>query len=215
MKPFRLPRTPLFGQVFGMLTVVAYAGRRSFSSERQSQWLCRCECGRYTVVTTSNLKCHRATCCRHHAHHVWHGHTAGKVSPEYNAYHHMKGRCYNPRISSYSHYGGRGICVCARWLESFENFITDMGPRPDPSYSLDRIDNNGNYEPANCRWASRAEQAHNRRQTRLLNFGGETLSLTVWARKIGIERSSLRERLAKGMSVAQALTTPPARKRSA
>lgn len=215
MKYFRLPKRQLFGQVFGMLTVIAYAGRRNFPSERQSQWLCRCKCGKYTVVTTSNLKYRNSPSCRHHAHYVRHGHAvAGKASPEYDAYQHMKSRCYNPRISSYPHYGGRGICVCARWLESFENFIADMGPKPDPSYSLDRIDNNGNYQPGNCRWTSRIEQAQNRRRSNLLTFDGETLPMTVWARKIGIEHSSLRERLAKGMSVAEALTTP-VRKRSA
>jgi len=181
LKTFRLPRTQLFNRVYGLLTVIAYAGRRAYPSEKQPQWLCRCRCGKYTVVTTSNLKYGKAQgcgCTRHLAR-IRHGYCrASGPSPEYNSWSGMK------------HH---------------------MGPKPDPSYSLDRKDNNGDYEPDNCHWASRAEQAQNTRQNRNLTLGAETLPLTVWARRLGIERSSLRERLAKGMSVAEALTCPARR----
>src|SRR5579863_7091724 len=83
---------------------------------------------------------------------------------EYITYAGMKQRCSNPRASSYQWYGGRGITVCSRWWTSFANFIADMGPRPSPKHSLDRIDSNGNYEPNNCRWATVAEQARTRRR---------------------------------------------------
>lgn len=120
----------------------------------------------------------------------------------------MLHRCTQPHNGRYASYGGRGITVCERW-HSFENFIADMGSRPDGT-TLDRFPNNdGSYEPGNCRWATPKEQSSNRRSNRFLTFGGETLTLTEWARRLGVGHRTLGQRLDKwGWSVERTLSTP-------
>lgn len=108
---------------------------------------------------------------------------------EYHAWEAMKQRCSNPNYAFYHNYGGRGIAVCDRWLHCFENFLADMGPRPDGRQSLDRVNNDGNYEPGNCRWATWSEQMHNRRPPRGgITIDGETKSITQWAAHFGLSR---------------------------
>lgn len=135
-----------------------------------------------------------------------HGHTrTGWQSPTYQVWAGMVKRCSNPRLQAFKYYGGRGIRVCDRWL-TFTNFLTDMGERP-PDKTLDRIDNDGNYEPGNCRWATRAQQRRNSRYTRMITFRGETLCIADWADRIGVPRSTLWMRLSYGWSVEAAVTT--------
>jgi hypothetical protein len=130
----------------------------------------------------------------------------GKVLAEYDAWHMCIQRCENPNNPGYKTYGARGIRVCHRW-HSFENFFADMGPRPSPRHSIDRIDNDGDYEPGNCRWATPAEQARNRRTNRMIEFGGRTMCISDWAAEIGISCGSLMRRLDL-WGVERALTTP-------
>src|SRR5688572_5674525 len=99
-----------------------------------------------------------------------HGATIGGGTPEYLTWTRLRNRCHNPRHPAYADYGGRGITVCERW-DSFENFLTDMGPRPGPSYSIDRVDNDGPYSPENCRWATRFEQQQNQRRRVVCKLG--------------------------------------------
>jgi hypothetical protein len=127
--------------------------------------------------------------------------------PEYGSWRAMKDRCLNPRHSAYDRYGGRGVTICERWL-TFANFFADMGPRPTPEHSLDRVDANGNYEPENCRWATDAEQNQNSRKNRFLTHDGQTLCVSEWARRIGIKAATLEQRLNLGWSVERALTAP-------
>ena len=124
--------------------------------------------------------------------------------PEYRSWTSMKTRCNNPNSNVYKHYGGRGITYCNHW-EKFENFLEDMGTRPEGT-SLDRINNNLGYSDYNCRWATREQQNHNRRDNHNLTYKGETLPMNAMARKHGIPRSTLRKRLYKyGWTIEKAL----------
>jgi hypothetical protein len=119
-------------------------------------------------------------------------------SPEYHAWEHIKQRCSNPAADNYHLYGARGVRVCKTWAKSFAAFFADMGPRPGPGYSIDRIDVNGDYEPANCRWATHSQQARNRRSTTFVELEGEMLSLAEAAERCGINRKTLSTRLCRG-----------------
>ena len=114
---------------------------------------------------------------------------------EYESWRKMKYRCHNPTNVSFKMYGGRGITVCERWLTSFENFIEDMGRMPQGKYSIDRIKNDGNYEPNNCRWATDVEQANNKRSNHLINVFGELLTTAQAALKYDISAKILRQRI--------------------
>lgn len=135
---------------------------------------------------------------------VAHGHSArGKTTPTYFCWQDMRKRCSSPSMKSYKYYGGRGIHVCKRW-ESFKNFLADMGEKPAGT-SLDRIDNDGNYEPSNCRWSTASMQQRNKRNNRFLTLNGERLCVTDWARRIGLSEAGITKRLKRGLSVAEAL----------
>ena len=128
-------------------------------------------------------------------------------SPEYESWTAMKTRCLNENCPEYVHYGERGITICEEWLLSFKTFYADMGPRPEGT-TLERIDNDGNYCPENCRWATAIDQGRNRRSTLNLTFRGETHCLEEWSIRSGIGQSTLSQRLKLGWSVEKALTTP-------
>lgn len=143
-----------------------------------------------------------------------HGHAGSKTSkrsPEYSIWASLKSRCLNPQDSHYPRYGGRGISVHPDWNHSFSSFIKSVGRRPNPALTLERIDNNGNYEPGNVRWATTADQSRNKRSNRLLSFQGVTLCLTDWAIRADIPKECLRSRLANNWDLGKALTTPSAR----
>jgi hypothetical protein len=139
-----------------------------------------------------------------------HGRTG---SPEFTVWQMMIQRCTNTNHNSYADYGGRGIRVCQRWLDSFAAFFSDMGERPSAEHTIDRTDNSGNYSPENCRWATRLEQGSNRRNVRMLTLAGETLSTTQWARRLGISNDTITERIRYGWSVEDTLTRPVSRSR--
>lgn len=134
----------------------------------------------------------------------------------YRAYRGMLNRCSNENQKCYKDYGGRGIYVCDRWRgkEGFKSFLSDMGDRPELS-SLDRIDNNGPYSPENCRWASKLEQASNKRNSRYITANGKTQTLAQWARDLGCNSAAILYRINHGMSEQDAVTIPPAERPNA
>ncbi len=130
---------------------------------------------------------------------------------EYKTWQSMRGRCNDPNDPYYARYGGRGITICDRW-RIFTNFLADMGPRP-AGHTIDRIDNDGDYCPENCRWATATDQQRNTRQNRRITYNGRTQCLTAWAEEYGIKPHTLTARLKRGWIVHQALTIPVGRKR--
>ena len=124
---------------------------------------------------------------------------------EAKVYSGMKDRCLNPNSQHYKDYGGRGVKICARWLESFDHFFADMGPRPSADHSLDRIDNDGYYEPGNCRWATRAEQARNKRNTTIALYRGRKMKLQDLCDDYDVPPSTVYSRLSRGVKIEAAL----------
>ena len=175
----------LTGQVFRRLTVLSGAGRSRYG---QAMWLCRCECGKQKIINGSSmLNGLTMSCgCLRKKHGL-----AG--TPIYSVWKNMRNRCNNQKALQYKNYGQRGISVCERW-DKFENFYADMGDRPD-ELSIERIDNNGNYEPSNCKWATHKEQGRNQRTNRIIKYGGKSQCLAEWAEEIGIARDTLWRRL--------------------
>lgn len=176
--------TEMKGCVFSRVTVLDGAGSDARGS---ALWKCRCECGKVWVVKGASLRSGAIKSCgclrreRHAArirkHGMWN-------TPEFWTWNSMLDRCRNPRHKQYKDYGGRGITVCDEWRH-FINFFADMGRRPTSKHTLDRINNNGNYEPNNCRWATRQQQNNNTRRCIMVTIRGETHSIADWARLMG------------------------------
>lgn len=204
------------GQKFGRLTVIGYAGQ---DKERKSMWFCRCKCQKITKVQIANLKKGHTSSCgcinieKIKERSITHGHSrGGNESPEYRTWQNMLTRTQNPNNKSFPDYGGRGIQVCDRWKDSFENFLADMGKRPKNT-SLDRKENNLGYSKENCRWATRKEQSNNKRSNVSFIYAGKTQTLTQWANELGITVVTLWMRLnAYGWPIEKAFNTPIRRK---
>ena len=179
--------------------------------------VCRCECGQMVLVAVTHLKNeHTQSCgCLHVEATTRLLTTHGKArSREHITWKRIQQRCENPNTPQYPDYGGRGIRVCGRWREpknGFLNFLADIGPRPSSKHSIDRIDVNGHYEPGNCRWATASEQARNKRNNRVLTYGGRTQCMMDWAEELGVSYRRLAYRISLGWTAEQAfadLVTP-------
>lgn len=201
------PITTHAGDRFGMLTVVERVPSRL---ARTPRFLCQCDCGNVSEVYGSHLRkgsvrscgCNRADAQR--ASVTTHGMSK---TPTHITWTLMKQRCLNPKAPDFHKYGGRGVTVCDRWL-SFENFLADMGERPD-GMTLDRIDNDGPYGPDNCRWATPTDQQANRRRTVMLTIGSETKPLAELARLHGLPPKTVYMRVRYAWSPEQALGIHP------
>lgn len=195
----------LVGQKFNKLTVLEYAGRRQFASGSESQWRCQCDCGKTLVVPQRYLVTDgtKSCGCIIGKHKRTHGYTG---TPTFRTWESMRRRCADEKNRNYARYGGRGIKVCERW-QKFENFLADMGERP-AGMTLDRYPNNdGNYEPGNCRWASAIQQSNNRRSSRRLTVNGETRTLAEWEKLAGLKPGAVWHRLKAGASPEEAIAS--------
>lgn len=199
----------LIGQRFGRLTVIDKAEKYK---DGHTMWLCRCDCGNEKAVLEKTLKNGKTKSCgclrtemlinrltihglRHtRIHNIWRG---------------IKQRCYNSKRKSFVFYGGRGITMCDEWNNDFMSFYNwSMSNGYSDNLTIDRIDVNGNYEPNNCRWATKKEQMNNMRTNRLLTYNGETHTIAEWSDILNVGGKTLYSRLQKGWSVEKTLTTP-------
>lgn len=133
-------------------------------------------------------------------------------TPEYWVYRKMLARCYNPKQRYFNRYGGRGIQVCQRWRDSVVNFVADMGRRPNNTYELDRINNNGDYSPENCRWVTKVDQMNNTSYNRHVTYRGRMQTVAQWARELDVSYVVFHSRIARGWSPERAIETPIAGK---
>ena len=198
----------LTGKRFGRLVVLKEAGR---NKSNNIKWVCKCDCGSTVTIQGGHLVSGHTKSCgclriedarKRHTIHGKHETT------EYVIWQGMKQRCIDTNQASYKHYGGRGIQVCDRWVHSFENFLLDIGKRPSKNYSLDRIDNNGNYTPKNCRWATIKIQSRNKRTNCILVYNNVAKTVVDWAQDLNMKANTLYKRLYAGWSVSRALSTP-------
>lgn len=192
----------LIGQKFGFLEVVSITDERKHG---KVVWLCKCDCGKYVKVSSHNLKNRSTVSCGCYSKKILeqsrikHGMYKSRI---YNIYICMKERCYNTKAKSYSDYGGRGIEICDEWIgeNGFQNFCSwALENGYNEKLTIDRINVNGNYCPENCRWTTHKVQNNNTRRNRIVQYNGESHSVSEWAEITGINRSTLVTRLNKGL----------------
>ena len=188
-------------EVFGKLTVI----KRDYSKSRIS-YSCLCECGNTKVIMKQSLLSGATKSCGCVIKRYNHPEAYDKKT--YRLWHTMTRRCYNPKTNGHKHYSDKGIIVCNRWLgvDGFVNFMIDMGERISLGHTVDRIDNDGIYEPSNCRWATYTEQANNKSNNLPITIKGRTLNLCQWAREYNINSQTISERIKRGWEHDRAVT---------
>ena len=202
------------GKTFGEWTIVSF---HSKNKGRAIRWNCRCSCGSMRILMAGNFLSGKSTRCRTCSSAIRGLRERGPAYDfprEERVWTAMKQRCLNTDDHAFSRYGGRGIIICDRWLESFSNFIEDMGPRPSAKHSLDRIDNGGGYAKDNCRWATIAIQHRNTRVNHWITHDDRTMCMADWAKELGVSSGVIHGRLRIGWSIQRALTTPVKRHKS-
>jgi hypothetical protein len=199
------PLKPTLIKIVDIKYTIQQTGKYKGKKEGHKIGLYLCRCGNEFIKEVSRINTGntRSCGCIHKGKYTGH-----PLQPMYRG---MVQRCYNKNNKRYKHYGGRGITVCDRWLEKikgFENFLEDMGERPEGKYSIDRINNNGNYEPSNCRWATASEQNRNYSKNRIIEYKGEKKIMIEWAEEKNIKYDTIHQRLNNGWSVEAAIETP-------
>jgi hypothetical protein len=207
-----MKRSDFAGQIFGRLTAVS---KHHKAANGRMLWLFACECGAEKVADPNEVKRGSTRSCgclaneqrKNAAQKQTHALSRSSMPRERKSWEMMIARCHDPEQVSYKNYGALGIRVCARWLNSFENFVMDMGKRP-VGMTLDRIDGSADYCLENCRWATRKEQANNRRTNHRITIDGETKTIAQWADHLGMNSHVIRSRIYKGMQDHDAVLKP-------
>lgn len=197
-QPLPVKRDPRFkdltGKRFSRLVVIGFGGRKNGSTK----WVCKCDCGKFVSAFAGNIKrgltnscgCYRTERTRKAC-----GTHFDNGSAEYSSWSCIRTRCFNKNNKGFKSYGARGITMCPEWKDSYEAFLRDMGRRPSDDHSIERIDNDGNYEPANCRWATSEEQANNTRQNRFVIVNGERITTARLSKRLGLSPNCIASRL--------------------
>lgn len=205
-----MPRkVDLTGQVFGRLTAL----RPVRDAQHRLRWLCQCSCGNRVSILTGTLRYSTRSCgCAIRdsiiRRSTKHGFAQSRnLHPLYATWQNMRSRCENPKNKRWPNYGGRGIRVCENWTQ-FDKFLQDVGPRPSKKHSLDRIDNDGDYEPGNVRWATTTEQARNKSSSKIYEWAGMSMCLSEWCERADMPVSTVRARIKANWPFVTAISTP-------
>ncbi len=204
----------LTGKTFGRITAIAFHSR--VPKTGAAIWRVRCDCGKEFEAKQNNLstghtkscgclKIEKATLNKSG---FKHGHGAGARTPEFNTWVGMKQRCHNPKANGYIYYGARGIKVCQRWMHSFENFLADMGKRPNSEHTIERKDTDGDYTPENCIWVNAFDQQSNKGNNVRICIGGKDLTIAQWERETGMTHGRIYSRIRNGWNPVDAVLTP-------
>lgn len=178
----------LTGKKFGRLTVTSLHSKNKYHTLK---WNCVCECGKEVIVFGFCLKNGNTKSCGC----ITRTHNESNRTKEYRAWVHIKDRCNNPNDKGYKNYGSRGITVCDRWINSYENFLADMGRAPTPQHSIERKENNKGYSPDNCKWATKIEQANNVRNNRVIEYQFRVQTLAQWCRELKVDYRLIHNRI--------------------
>ena len=199
----------IIGKRFGRLVVKSSSDLRHKRDPYAPYILCECDCGTKTVKRLYDVVSGRTKSCgclRKEGRRPVHG---KRYTPEYGIWCRIKQRCYNPKTTDYAYYSKRGIKVSDEWITSFETFYQDMGPRPSKNHSIERIDNNKDYQASNCKWIEKPLQARNTRKNRYLTYEGQTLTMSEWNRKLNLPPGLLEQRINRlKWSIKKAISTP-------
>lgn len=210
-----MKKIDLTGQKIGRLLIIECLGTK----DKHVVWRCKCDCGKEVIKTTTYIRrspcpscgCYKLEVRRTHPNHLIHGQSAKHNTTRiYRIWANMKARCYTPSYTRFENWGGRGISVCDEWKNDFQAFYDwAMSNGYQDNLTIDRIDNDGDYHPNNCRWVSYKTQTRNSRTNRMITFNGETRCLNEWSEIVGIDRHTITVRLNQlNWSIERALTQP-------
>jgi hypothetical protein len=193
------------GKTFERLTVV---GLSHLDKNKSSYWLCKCVCGKDKVINKSSLIQGKSKSCgclnqTHGEGGFIQGSNLRNPTKEYSLWISIKGRCFNPKMKFFHRYGGRGITMCDRWKNSYEDFLEDVGRAPSSKHSLDRINVDGNYEPSNCKWATQKEQMNNTCRNRFIEWNGKKQTVIQWCEELNLNENKIRSRIKRNWDVSK------------